>query len=71
MPLIGRREAGGVKRRVPATKLTLNQEAPCVTAERSKGSPPPELPNYACDSATESCECKYIFRNQKVIYSNR
>jgi hypothetical protein len=50
--------------------MTQNQEALCVTAERSKGSPPPELPNYACDSPSESTTCKYIFRNFRVIQSN-
>jgi hypothetical protein len=42
-----------------------------VTAERLEGSPPPELPNYACDCAAKEKRCKYIFRNQKVISGNQ
>jgi len=28
-----------------------------------EGSPPPELPNYACDCAFEAARCKYTLSN--------
>jgi len=50
--------------------MTQNQKRSAMIAERLKGSPPPELPDYACDSAPTSRGCKYTFRTQKVIASN-
>ena len=52
-------------------KNSRKPKAPCVTAERLEGSPPPELPNYACDCAAKEKRCKYVFRNQKVISGNQ
>jgi hypothetical protein len=52
-------------------KMTGKSKALCVTAKRLEGSPPPELPNYACDCAAKEKRCKYVFRNQKVICGNQ
>ena len=43
--------------------MTQNQKRPTSNAERLKGSPPPELPNYVWDSALKPVGCKYTFRN--------
>ena len=52
-------------------KKHYTQQALCVTAERLEGSPPPELPNYACDCASDRITCKYTFRNSEVIPGNQ
>ena len=46
-------------------------KAPYGAAERLEGSPPPELPNYACDCEAKNAGCKYVFRNQKVTIGNQ
>ena len=52
-------------------KNGLKSKALRVTAERLEGSPPPELPDYGCNSVPKVPACKYIFRNIKVTTRNR
>jgi len=48
----------------PGTESDQKSQALCDPPQSAlEGSPPPELPNYACDSWAECSACKYIFSN--------